>query len=76
MDFDDALAAAVENKGPRCTLCRFIEAQPETQQAKINAALRSNMEQTRIARALGKMTGDPAWDSRHAMVRTHREKHL
>lgn len=75
MDFDDALAATSTRKGPRCTLCRFLDTLPDEQAAKINTALRSDVQQSHIARALAKMTGDSTWNSRGQMVALHRREH-
>jgi hypothetical protein len=76
IDFDTAFAASAKDKGPRCQLCRLLDSLDDVQRAKVQTALESPMEQTRLARTLGLMTGDKVWDSRGAMVGTHRTKHM
>ena len=72
IDFDEALAATALPKGPRCQLCRLLDSIDETQRTKVQRALDSQIEQTRIARSLAAMTGDDVWNSRSAMVKSHR----
>lgn len=75
MDFDEALAAATETRGPCCTLGRFLDELPDDQRAKVQAALDGGVKQTHIAKALATMTKDPVWNSRGQMVSTHRLQH-
>lgn len=76
IDFDEALATTVRTKGPRCQLCRLLDSLDETQRAKVQRGLDSQIEQTRIARTIGVMTGESVWDSRGQMVAKHRAEHM